>query len=63
MTDYELHRKEWLRERAGMLMSDGMPKQLADHRALEMWLENNCGDALAAIEASKTSQEPRNDLD
>ena len=39
MTDAELHREEWLLERSGMLMADGMTQELADHRALEMWIE------------------------
>jgi hypothetical protein len=39
MTDAELHRAEWIAERAGMLMSDGWPQILADYRAAEMWGE------------------------
>jgi len=39
MTDADLHRREWLLERAGLLMSDGWPQLLADHRAAELWLD------------------------
>jgi hypothetical protein len=48
MTDYELHRKEWIAERAGMLMCEGMPQKQADAIAADMWRQ---------YEASKTAQE------
>lgn len=38
MTDAEINREEFLLERAGMLMSDGMDQDGADAEAAQMWL-------------------------
>ena len=39
MTDYELHREEWIAERAGMIMENGCGPFVAESVAIRMWLE------------------------
>jgi len=59
VTDYELHREEWIAERSGMLMCHGMPQAQADAVAKNMWWQiwnNN-------ETARQITQKPRNDLD
>jgi len=49
MTDYEVHREEWILERAGMLMEDQWRAADAMEEAERMWLE---------YEAARNAQEP-----
>lgn len=40
MTEAELHREEWIEERAALLeFEGGLTRELADRRAAEQWLE------------------------
>jgi hypothetical protein len=40
MTDYELHREEWIAERAALLeFSDGLSRTEAEAAAIGMWLD------------------------
>lgn len=40
MTEAELHREEWIEERAALLEFEaGLTRELADRRAAEQWLE------------------------
>jgi hypothetical protein len=39
MTDYELHRQEWIAERSGMAIAHGIPEAQADAWAERMWIE------------------------
>jgi len=38
MTDAELHREEWIAERAGILEFDaGLPRNIAERLAVQFW--------------------------
>jgi hypothetical protein len=53
MTDAELHREEWLSERAAILeFCGGYQRETAEAMALEEW------DLEQACKAAKTAQEP-----
>ena len=55
MTDYELHREEWIAERTAILIHEaGYSEEAAERMALQFW---------AVEELFKRAPEPINDLD